>query len=115
MDADLDLMTSITRQSSQQITGEGTQERGSNTPLDISVNNTDQVISSHIPLSALAKPSIKADIWANKYVDLAPLLSPDQQTSYELVCEQPEPEVESILILSGHRKNCDLFAILING
>ena len=96
MDADLDLMTSITRQSSQQITGEGTQARGSNTSLDISVNNTDQVISSHIPLSALAKPSIKADIWANKYVDLAALLSPDQQTSYELVCEQPESEGDSM-------------------
>ena len=50
VDADLDLMISITRQSSQQITGEGTQARGSNTSLDISVNNTDQVISSHINL-----------------------------------------------------------------
>ena len=54
------------------------------------------ILWEYISLSALAKPSIKADIWANKYVDLGALLSPDQQTSYELVCEQLEPEVDSM-------------------
>ena len=95
MHDDLDLMSSITRQSAHQITGEGTQARGSQVSFTSNTTNTHNVISAHIPLSALAKPSIKADIWANKYVDLAALLTPDQQTSYELVCEQPDPEVES--------------------
>ena len=95
MHDDLDLMSSITRQSAHQITGEGTQACGSQVSFTSNTTNTHNVISAHIPLSALAKPSIKADSWANKYVDLAALLTPDQQTSYELVCEQPDPEVES--------------------
>ena len=92
MHDDLDLMSSITRQSAHQITGEGTQACGSQVSLTSNTTNTHNVISAHIPLSGLAKPSIKPDIWANKYVDLAALLTPDQQTSYGLVCEQPDPE-----------------------
>ena len=57
--------------------------------------DTDLVASSNISLGSLVKPSIKSAIWANKYVDFSLLLAPEQQLTYELVCDQPDLEVDN--------------------
>ena len=54
-------------------------------------------------------PSINADIWSNKYVDLSLLIALEQQSAYELVCEQPDCDNNFASKLKWSQKNA--FAI----
>ena len=57
----------------------------------------------------MIKPSIKADIQSNRYVDLSLLIALEEQSTYELVCEQPDCDNNFASKLKWSQKNA--FAI----
>ena len=92
----LDILPTVTKGATDVLTGKGILQAGLSTSANNMLGNldTDLVASSNISLGSMVKPSIKSAIWANKYVDLSLLLAPELQLTYELVCDQPDLEVD---------------------
>ena len=88
--ATLDVLPTVAQNTEEHITGKGTlQAAHSDTNLEHVIPQVDRdlLLTTHIPLSTMVKPSLKANIWANKFIDLSLLLTTDQQPSYDLICE----------------------------
>ena len=88
--ATLDVLPKVAQNTAEHITGKGTlQAAHSDTNLEHVIPQVDRdlLLTTHIPLSTMVKPSLKANIWANKFIDLSLLLTTDQQPSYDLICE----------------------------
>ena len=107
----LDIIPPVTKEMTDTLTGKGTLQAAPINNVAISSTDLDSELlaSAHISLSTMIKPSIKADIWSNKYVDLSLLIAPEQQSTYELVCEQPDCDNNFAPKLKWSQKNA--FAI----
>ena len=86
----LDVLPTVAQNAAEHITGKGSlQAAQSNSNLEHLLPRVDRdlLLTTHIPLSTMVKSSLKADIWANKFIELSLLLTTDQQPSYDLICE----------------------------
>ena len=107
----LDIIPSVTKEMTDTLTGKGTLQAApiNNVAISSTDLDSDLVASAHISLRTMIKPSIKADIRSNIYVDLSLLIAVEQQSTYELVCEQPDCDNNFLSKLKWSQKNA--FAI----
>ena len=89
--ASMDVLPTVVQSATHHITGKGSLQAAN---IDNTLNTVPQVhvdkdllLTTRIPLSTLVKQTVRADIWANKFIDLSLLLTTDQQPSYDLICE----------------------------
>ena len=113
-DEDDDPLEDAVHEVATSITGRRLVSAGTTLGLGISGAPTDPSHSGgsqSIPLGAKVSKTMKADIWADKYVELSQLMGSKHDRGMHLVCEFPTTEDESPVLKWAKKKSAPISSI----